>query len=66
MLAPRFGERQPISVQYLDFASRRLRQIFEVDRGFGTGLSISSDGRWMIYSQDRSVTGDIMLVDHFH
>jgi hypothetical protein len=35
-----------------------------VDKGLGTGMSVSSDGRW-IYSQDRSVTGDIMLVDHF-
>jgi Tol biopolymer transport system component/DNA-binding winged helix-turn-helix (wHTH) protein len=56
----------PTSVQYFGFASKQIRPIFEVDRGFGTGLSISSDGRWLIYSQDRSVTGDIMLVDHFH
>jgi len=56
----------PISVQFFDFASKQIRPIFEVDRGFGTGLSISSDGRWIIYSQDRSITGDIMLVDHFH
>jgi Tol biopolymer transport system component len=36
-----------------------------VDKGLGSGLSISPDGRWILYSQDRSVTGDIMLVDHF-
>ena len=56
----------PTSLQYFDFASKQIRSLFEVDRGFETGLSISSDGRWMIYSQDRSVTGDIMVVDHFH
>jgi Tol biopolymer transport system component len=59
-------DKAPISFQYFDFASKQIRPVFEVDRGFGTGLSISSDGRWLIYSQDRSVTGDIMLVDHFH
>jgi Tol biopolymer transport system component/DNA-binding winged helix-turn-helix (wHTH) protein len=59
-------DKTPTSLQYFDFASKQIRPVFEVDRGFGTGLSISSDGRWIIYSQDRSVTGDIMLVDHFH
>jgi hypothetical protein len=40
--------------------------IFEVDKALGGGLSVSSNGCWIHYSQDRSVTGDIMLVDHFH
>jgi Tol biopolymer transport system component/DNA-binding winged helix-turn-helix (wHTH) protein len=56
----------PRSVRYFDFASKQIRPIFEVDKGLGSGLSVSSDGRWILYSQDRSVTGDIMLVDHFH
>ena len=56
----------PRSLRYLDFASKQIRPIFEVDKGFGGGLSVSPDGRWILYSQDRSVTGDIMLVDHFH
>jgi Tol biopolymer transport system component len=55
----------PGSVRYLDFASKQIRPVFEVDKHLGTGLSVSSDGRWMLYSQDRSITGDIMLVDHF-
>jgi dipeptidyl aminopeptidase/acylaminoacyl peptidase len=55
----------PGSVRYFDFANNQIRPVFEVDKGFGTGLSVSSDGRWMLYSQDRSVTGDIMLIDHF-
>ena len=55
----------PRSVRYFDFASKHIRPSFEVDKGLGTGLSVSSDGRWILYSQDRSVTGDIMLVDHF-
>jgi Tol biopolymer transport system component/DNA-binding winged helix-turn-helix (wHTH) protein len=55
----------PGSVRYFDFASKQIRPIFEADKGLGTGLSVSSNGRWILYSQDRSVTGDIMLVDHF-
>jgi Tol biopolymer transport system component/tRNA A-37 threonylcarbamoyl transferase component Bud32 len=56
----------PRSVRYFDFASKQIRPVFEVDKGLGGGLSVSPDGRWILYTQDRSVTGDIMLVDHFH
>jgi Tol biopolymer transport system component/DNA-binding winged helix-turn-helix (wHTH) protein len=55
----------PRSVRYFDLATKQIRPILEVDKGFGAGLSVSPDGRWILYSQDRSVTGDIMLVDHF-
>jgi Tol biopolymer transport system component len=56
----------PRSLRYFDFASKQIRPILEVDKGFGGGFSVSPDGRWILYSQVRSVTGDIMLVDHFH
>ena len=55
----------PRSVRYFDFASKQIRPLFEVDRDFGDGLSISPDGRWIIYSQVGDVNSDIMLVDHF-
>lgn len=55
----------PRSLRYFDFASRQIRPIFEVDNDFGNGLSVSPDGRWILYSQARDVTGDIMLVEHF-
>jgi Tol biopolymer transport system component len=54
------------SVRYFDFATRRIRPIFEVDKDFATGLSVSPDGRWIIYTQIGDVNSDIMLVDHFH
>jgi hypothetical protein len=56
----------PRSVRYFDFASKQLRPIFEVDKNLGTGLSVSPDGRWILYSQEGDVNSDIMLVDHFH
>jgi Tol biopolymer transport system component/DNA-binding winged helix-turn-helix (wHTH) protein len=56
----------PKSVRYFDFASKQIRPIFEVDRNFGSGLSVSPDGRWIMYSQFGDVNSDIMLVDHFH
>jgi Tol biopolymer transport system component/DNA-binding winged helix-turn-helix (wHTH) protein len=56
----------PKSLCYFDFASKQIRPIFEVDKDFGDGLSISPDGRWIIYSQIADVNSDIMLVDNFH
>jgi Tol biopolymer transport system component/DNA-binding winged helix-turn-helix (wHTH) protein len=56
----------PKSVRYFDFATRQIRTVFEVDKDFGSGLSISPDGRWILYSQRGDESSDIMLVEHFH
>ena len=55
----------PRSLRYFDFSTRQIRPIFELDKDFESGLSISPDGRWILYSQVNDVNGDIMLVDHF-
>ena len=60
-----FLPRRPDLLRYFDFASKQIRPIFEVDKDFGSGLSVSPDGRWILYSLV-DVNGDIMLVDHFH
>jgi Tol biopolymer transport system component/DNA-binding winged helix-turn-helix (wHTH) protein len=56
----------PGSLRYFDFASRQVRPIFELDRNFYGGLSVSPDGRWITYSQVGDENSDIMIVDHFH
>ena len=55
----------PRSLRYFDFATRQVRPIFEVDKYFGSGLSVSPDGRWILYTLVGDVNSDIMLVDHF-
>jgi Tol biopolymer transport system component/DNA-binding winged helix-turn-helix (wHTH) protein len=55
----------PRSVRYFDLTSQRVRPIFEGERRFDTGLSVSRDGRWILYSPGK-LTGDIMLVNDFH
>jgi hypothetical protein len=57
---------EPRSLRYFDFATREIRPIFDVDKYFGSGLSVSPDGRWILYSLVGDVNSDIMLVDHFH
>ena len=55
------------SIQYFDFASRRTRTIFKEENDDpNPGLSVSPDGRWILYSRWGGTAGDIMLVDHFH
>jgi Tol biopolymer transport system component/DNA-binding winged helix-turn-helix (wHTH) protein len=55
----------PRSLRYFDFATRKIRPLFDVDEDFGSGLSVSPDGQWILYSQSGEVNGDIMLVNHF-
>ena len=56
----------PRSLRYFDFATKQIRPIFEADKDFGSGLSVSPDGRWILYSLVGDVNSDIMIVDHFH
>jgi Tol biopolymer transport system component/DNA-binding winged helix-turn-helix (wHTH) protein len=56
----------PRSLRYFDFASRKIREIFQVERDFARGLSVSPDGRWLLYSQVDEENSDIMLVENFH
>jgi Tol biopolymer transport system component len=52
------------SLQYFDFVTRQVRQIFDLD-DCDNGLSASPDGRWIIYTQSAQDNTDVMLVDHF-
>ena len=56
----------PRSLRYFDFASKQIRAIFEVDKDFASGPSVSPDGRWILYSLVGDTSGDIMLIEHFH
>src|SRR5215469_13644709 len=55
----------PQSLRYFDFATKKIRRILEAPKNFGTGLSVSPGGRWILYSQADEDNTDIMLVDHF-
>ncbi len=59
----------PLSINFFDFATKKIRNVAKVDRPFRSyigGLSVSSDRHWLIYAQTDEVSGDILLVSHFH
>jgi len=58
--------REPKSVHYFDFSKKKIRKIFEVPKNFGNALSVSPDGRWLLYAQQDQENTDIMLVENFH
>jgi serine/threonine protein kinase/Tol biopolymer transport system component len=55
----------PRSLRFFDFSTRQIRPIFEVEKDLDSGLSVSPDGRWILYSQVDE-NSDIMLVEHLH
>jgi len=55
----------PRSIYFFDFATRQARQIFKADKDLSEGMSVSPDGRYMLYSQIDESNADIMLVNNF-
>jgi Tol biopolymer transport system component/DNA-binding winged helix-turn-helix (wHTH) protein len=55
----------PRSLCYFEFATKRTRTIFAIGKDFDQGLSVSPDGRWILYSQVDEVNSDIMLIEGF-
>ena len=55
----------PRSICFFDFATGKTREIFKADKDLAEGMSISPDGRYMLFAQVDESNADIMLVDHF-
>jgi Tol biopolymer transport system component/DNA-binding winged helix-turn-helix (wHTH) protein len=56
-----------LTLNYFDFSTRKSRPIFKI-RGGGAflGLSVSPDGRYILYPEVDDYRSDIMLVENFH
>jgi Tol biopolymer transport system component/DNA-binding winged helix-turn-helix (wHTH) protein len=56
-------------VDFFDFGTSRTRRIYSLDKSPANwmgGLSVSPDGKWLVYSRVDEVTSDLMLVEGFH
>jgi Tol biopolymer transport system component/DNA-binding winged helix-turn-helix (wHTH) protein len=56
---------RPRSICFFDFANRRTSEIFKADKDLDRGISISPDGRYMLFSQIDESNADVMLVSNF-
>ena len=56
------------SIDYYDFTTGRTRIVAPLphDPPSNPGLSLSPDGKWLIYSIDDHRNMDVMLVENFH
>jgi Tol biopolymer transport system component len=57
---PRFGP-----IHFYEFATGRTIKVFETEKQFSIGLSVSEDERSLIYSQVDDSRADLMLVEQF-
>ncbi len=56
----------PRSLRFYDFVAKQIPFHFETDRHPSEGLSVSTDGRWILYaSRLGDFNSDIMLIDRF-
>ncbi len=56
----------PRSLHYYDFSTKKTHRISTIDKDFDSGLSISPDGHYALFSQLDEENSNIMLVDHFN
>jgi Tol biopolymer transport system component/DNA-binding winged helix-turn-helix (wHTH) protein len=57
---------RPRAVYFYDFATRQTREVFTAENDLNYGMSISPDGRYLLYSQINESSASIMLVNDFH
>jgi Tol biopolymer transport system component len=55
----------PNSIAFHNFATNKTKTIYTTDKLYGLGLSVSADGRWMLYTHLDSEDSDLMLVENF-
>jgi len=54
----------PDTLFNFEMAIGKVKEIHKVDKEFGLGLSVSSDGRWIAFSEHGDLNSNIMFVDH--
>ena len=58
----------PKSVKFYRFRTNKINEVGTVEASVAaefSGVSVSPDGRWLLYSYVANVTSDLMMVDHF-
>jgi Tol biopolymer transport system component/DNA-binding winged helix-turn-helix (wHTH) protein len=61
----RFDKSPRVTIQFLDFATRKTTPLWTLDKEPGWGLSMSRDGKSILYVQGEFAESNIMLVKNF-
>jgi hypothetical protein len=54
----------PLSICFFDFATKDTSEIFKAAKDLDSGMSISPDDRYILYSQVDESNADIVLVSN--
>jgi Tol biopolymer transport system component/DNA-binding winged helix-turn-helix (wHTH) protein len=53
------------SIQFLDFATNHIKRVASFGKPFDSGLALSPDGRWILYTQVDQAGAELRLVENF-
>jgi Tol biopolymer transport system component/DNA-binding winged helix-turn-helix (wHTH) protein len=55
------------AIKFLDLDTKEVRPVFLFEEGRPVvGLSVSSDGRWLLFAQTDEISSDLMMVENWH
>ena len=54
------------TIRFAGHAGGESKVLGSIPRGVGRGLSLSPDGRWLLYSRYDQLAAELMLVENFH
>jgi hypothetical protein len=63
---PEPGIDEKSSIQFLSFATAKVKTVAPISGTPTEGLSVSRDGRFLLFSQLDEASSDLMLVENFH
>jgi Tol biopolymer transport system component len=63
---PEAGTDRKFSIQFLSFATAKVKTVTPMSAAPAAGLSVSPDGRFLLFSQVDEAGSDLMLVENFH
>ena len=63
------GESDKAEIDFMDLDTRRVTRVYVMDkppaRGWMGGMSVSRDGRWLLFSQTDEFSSELMLVENW-
>jgi Tol biopolymer transport system component len=62
----KFGKFTDVSIEFSEFATGKAHRLWTLQKEPGWGLSLSPDGKSIVYVQDEFAQSNLMLVKNFH